>query len=227
MPRRAAALLATMVIAFVIAIASLARAQEPECQIEVTLVCSTYIPIVMTTDPTPVPTAIPPTLDILVIQQRDMPSRFRVDKFHGVTNEEAAAGYADPAAALLAFQQQGRESSWYVLFTSDISFSNASGVSDQVIRFATVEGADLGLDYAVQHEFSTSPGYYGPFPLGLGERSGYYIRTITEGETSWDEFFFVIRDGRYVALVQVVGISSALDTSEAKVYAQKAFARLP
>lgn len=190
-----------------------------------------YLALIVRPPPTPTATPIPPSLATLVIQLVDMPSGFTVDEFREVTNAEAAQSYLDPAAALAAFAAQGRESAWFVRYLSDdYIFTDASGVSDQAVRYLTPEGADAGLDYAVADEVAEFPDYGTIliFPPIEADRTVAKLRTYTSDGITYRKYFFALRKGRYVAIVQVVGLSSALNVhSKAAVYARKAAARLP
>lgn len=180
-----------------------------------------YLPLITRIDP-------PPPLGALIIQQRDMPSGYTIDDLREIPNEEAAQRYSDPAAALAAFEAQGRESSYFVAYSSDdYYFTNAIGVSDQVVRFATPEGADVGMDYVIANVRQRNPEYGIIFALPLGDRMVALRRTFTENNLNLVHYYYGIRKGRSITLVQAIGLSSALSGGEAYDYAEKAAARLP
>jgi hypothetical protein len=75
-----------------------------------------------------------------------MASGYVLDTSKEITNAEAAKSYHDPKAAAKAFQQQGRVTSWFRIFTStDYLFSDALGVGNPAIRYLTVDGASQGM----------------------------------------------------------------------------------
>lgn len=219
MQRRAATVVGIITIAFVVVI-GLAQAQPPGCrQSDFGLLCDTYLANITVAPPTPTP---PPDLSTLVLQPSDVPSGFQVSRSEEVTNEEAAESYGDPVAALVAFQQQGRQSSWFVGYRG-----TATLVSDQVIRYLTIEGANAGFDYSVANELQQWPDYGGPLSESYGDRAVLYIREFMQGDIELVKFLFVIRQGSYVALVQITGTSDFMDTDTARAYAFLATARLP
>lgn len=180
-----------------------------------------YLPLITRIDP-------PPPLSALIIQQRDMPSGYTIDDLREIPNDEAAQSYPDPAAALAAFQEQGRESSYFVAYSSDdYYFTNAIGVADQVVRYATPEGADAGLDYVIANVRRKNPEYGIIFALPLGDRLVALRRTFTENSLNLVHYYYGIRKGRSITLVQAIGLSGALSAGEAYDYAEKAAARLP
>jgi hypothetical protein len=230
--RYRAALIAAAITGLMLAVALAAPRPQQDCATP-----CTYLPVVIvplpspTATATPEPTPIPPALSTLVIQPEDMPAGYTVDASQEVTNAESAANYLDPAAALAAFQQQGRETSWYIRYLSNSVFADVLGVSDQAIRYFTPEGADAGMDYAIADELAQFPGYGIPiiYPPIEADRSAAYVRTFTDDNgVKFRKYYFAIRKGRYVAIVQVVGLASALDRhSKAAAYAYLAAARLP
>lgn len=205
-----------------------ALAQGPDCTVQVCVSLPIIEHNVVPTE-VPTPTTIPdPPMSGLVILITDIPSGFAIDEARAIENDEAAEGYPDPAAALAAFQAQGRETSWFVRFSSrDYLFSGPTNIADQAIRFITPEGAAAGQDYVLAEVVRERPDYQFIFIAPLGERTVAMRRTFVDQGYTWVQYFFSIRQGRYVTDAQVLGLASALQASEADDYAVKAFNRLP
>lgn len=211
-----------------------ALAQQPDCSVQQCL----YLPVVehniVPTD-TPTATAIPtetpvpvPDISGTTLQLVDVPPGFAVEEARVIENAEAAEGYPDPDAALVAFQQQGRETSFFVsFFSNDYLFSGPVGIADQAVRFMTPEGANAGQDYILAEVVRERPDYQGVFIGDLGDRTVAMRRIYTDQGRTWVQYYFSIRKGRYITSVQVLGLASALQASEADDYAVKALARLP
>lgn len=207
---------AGIAVAFVLAVLGLARAQvDPPCSFE--YICSTYLSIVMTTAPTP------PPIETTVLDTWDMPG-FTLDQSHEITNTVSAQSYLDPPAALLAFAQQGRETSWYVRY---LSRTRPLGVSDQAIRYFGPEGADAGVDYAVADERAAFPHYGDLVSVPIGDRAVGCLALSTSNGTMYAKYFYAIRKGRMVALVQVVAPANRITGGDAWEYVQKAVTHLP
>ena len=231
MRRAAAALIA--VIALLVAI-GLVRAQPPGCQQgEFALSCTTYAPVVIVPPPTrtssptpapPTPTPVPPPLSAIVLQPADVSSDYLIDEFREFKNDEAAKGYANPKAALVAFAQQGRESSWIARYFS--AFDNPLGISDQGIRYLTEAGADAGLEYVIADVRADHPDA-APFSFSVGDRTVALSWGFISNGHAYNEYYYAIRKGRYITLVWVIGYQADLTVSIANVFARKSEARLP
>ena len=179
--------------------------------------------IVPTPTPSPIPTPIPPPLETLTIQLSEMKSGYTLDASQVVTNAQAAQTYKDPKAALKAFQQQGRETSYYVRYLStDYLFSDAVGVADQVYRYTSAAGAVQGQAYSLAETRRDKPDFR-PFNVStpccptVGLR-----RTFTDNGSTFDQFLISIQVGRYVIDVQSIGLSGSLSVSRAIYYSQLA-----
>jgi hypothetical protein len=225
MPRAAAATIALITTGLILAGALAAPRPQQAC----TAGSCSYLPVVQVPQPSPTPSPTPPlpSLATLVLQPDDLTS-FTRDTSREITNTEDAQTYLDPAAALITFQQQGRETSWFVRYRSNAPWATAAVyISDQVIRYLTPEGADAGMTYAVADERASFSGYKTVTVPQLGDRAEGYVRTYVDQGRSWRTYYVAIRKGRSVALVQLVGEPSALDYDGAMVYVQKAADRLP
>lgn len=188
---------------------------------------TTYLPMAFAPPPTPVPTPVPPPINTLTIQLSEMKSGYVQDTSKEVTNAEAAKTYHDPTAALASFQAQGRETSWYVLYTStDYLFSDAVGVSNQVYRYLTTTGATDGFDYTIDEALLDHPDFR-PFNISapccpvVGLR-----RTFTSNNRTYDHFLIIIQVGRYVTEVEVIGLVGVVSVDRAIQYAQLALNHL-
>jgi hypothetical protein len=201
-----------------VAIATWGIASAADCSVSTCV----YLPIVLA-PPTPIPTPIPAPIQTLTIQLSEMRSGYTLDASQAISNADAAKSYTDPAAALAAFQQQGRETSWFVRYLStDYLFSDAAGVSNQVYRYQTPDGASAGMAYSVTRATQDHPDYRlfnvsAPCCPIVGLR-----RTFTIGKSSYDMFYVVMRTGRYVADVQVIGLTGFITVDRALYYAQLA-----
>lgn len=172
--------------------------------------------------PTIAPTPIPPVLSTLVIQPGDIQSGYAVEQFHEVTNADAAQTYKDPKATLKAFAQQGRESSWFVLYDTTLyAASDAIGISDQVYRYSTAAGATTGQAYALAETQRDKPDFHA-ITLTLPCCSTKALdRSFLENGVLFEQAFISIQVGRYVADVQVLWARSSTITVEQIVaYAQ-------
>jgi hypothetical protein len=186
------AAIACLVVAGLIAGLVRANAQPPGCQTGEfgTQDCVAYMPLIQ---------AEPPPLPALVLPPSDMHG-FALDETREITNTESAATYRDPAAALAAFQEQGRESSWYVRYHSR---TRPIDVSEQVIRYREPAGADAGLDYAVAEERARYA--YGELVAEpLGDRAVGMATSITSDGVTYIKEYFAIRKGRTIAIVQIL-----------------------
>lgn len=183
---------------------------------------SSYLALVFQNlPPTPVPTPVPPAIETLVIQLGEMRSGYVRENWKPVTNAEAAATYRDPKAAAAAFAQQGRETSWYALYTStDYPLTDALGVSSQVYRYSTIEGATAGREYTTAEQIRDNPDFR-PFNVSapccpvVGLR-----RTFKSNNLTLDNFYIIMQNGRYVAHVEILAVAGAVSVSKAIAYAQ-------
>lgn len=197
---------------------------DPDCAVSrcVYLPTVQYAPL-----PTPVPTPIPPAMETLVIQLSQMRSGYTRQVFGEVTNTDAAKNYADPKAVALAFQQQGRETSWRVTYGStDYLTSDAIAVGNQVYRYLTPDGAAQGFSYSINKTFQDHPEYRvfnlsAPCCPITGLR-----RSFTDSGTRYDQFYIIVRSGRYVTDVQVVGLAGVVSVDRAVAYANLALLHL-
>jgi hypothetical protein len=179
--------------------------------------------IVPTPTPTPIPTPTPPDISTLVIQLGQMKSGYVRDDWRAVTNADAAQTYANPKAAEAAFTAQGRETSWYARYTStDYLFSDALGVSSQVYRYLTIDGATAGREYILAEEIRDNPNFR---PFGVSAPCCPVIgvrQTIKSGNLTADNYYIIMQNGRYVAHVEVIGLSGSVSVSRAISYANLA-----
>lgn len=180
-----------------------------------------YVPVIaIERTPTPIPTPIPLVLSSLVIQISEMKSGYTLDTFQELTNADAAKGYKDPKGALRAFAEQGRESSWRaVYFSTDYLFSDAVGVSSQVTRYLTVDGATLGFQYTVGKAQQDHADYRlfnitAPCCPVVGFR-----RTFTDDGLTYDQFDIITQARRYVSDVQVISLAGSISVDQAVAYA--------
>lgn len=202
---------AGIAIAFVLVVLGPARAQPVDCN--ALDPCAIYLPTILTTAPPPSP---PSTA---VLQPDDMIG-FTVDAWHELTNAAASENYRDPPAARAAFEAQGRETSWYARY---VSSSGSLIVSSQAIRYATPEGADAGMDYALADEL-TWYAYDTPRLIGLGDRALFCTAVVEDGGLTYMTRYYTIRKGRHVAIVRFTWDSGPLDGWS---IAQLAVDRLP
>jgi hypothetical protein len=172
---------------------------------------------------TPVPTPVPPDMSTLVIQLSEMASGYVRDEWHAISNADAAKTYRDPKATAAAFVAQGRETSWYGAYSSaDYPFSDALGVSEQLYRYLTPEGAATGQAYTLAEAQRDRPDFR-PFNIStpccptVGLR-----RTFRSGDFYLDQFLISVRIGRYVLEVNSIGISGYFDVDGAIYYTQLA-----
>lgn len=189
----------------------------PDC----TAVRCVYLPIIRIPPPTPtpIPTPVPPAISTLVIQLAEMKSGYTQDTFKELTNADAAKNYADPNAAALAFQQQGRETSWISDYSSlDYPYSDAIVVSNQVFRYLTITGASDGFQYTIAKILHDRPDFR-PFNITapccpiVGFR-----RTFTDSGHNYDQFDIIVQAGRYVSEVQVIGLTGYITVDRAIYY---------
>lgn len=185
----------------------------------------TYLPMVFYVPPTPTPepTPVPPALQTLTIQLREMKSGYVRDIFREVPNSEAAKTYPNAKAALAAFAQQGRETSWQARYTStDYLFSDAAGVSNQVYRFLTPAGAVQGHAFIVAEIRRDDPGF-APFNVTVPCCTVVALRRsfVSKGVTL-EEFDISIQYGRYVTDVDIIAVRGSVTVSRAIAYAQLA-----
>lgn len=183
-----------------------------------------------TPTPQPTPTLGPLPINVLALQLDDLLPGYTQDKNEELSNEAAAQNYDDPAAALAAFVAQGRETSWYVEYSStDYTYSNALVIADQVFRYATIAGAEAGQYFVDHNEVQRLPGFANvslpPPPLGDAQTALKRI-TVFEGRT-FVHYYISVRTGRYVTNVSVIGLATVLTANQAKGYADTAFGRLP
>lgn len=180
-----------------------------------------YLPLIhVEIPPTPIPTPIPPNISTLPIQLAEMKSGFVLETFKEVTNADAAKGYKDQKGALKAFQTQGRETSWYAVYTSvDYEFSDALIVASQVNRYLTTDGAIQGFQLAVGKAQQDHPDYR-QFALSapccptiIGFR-----RTFTQDNLTVDQFDTIVEYGRYVSEVQMIGLTGVVGPDLAAAY---------
>lgn len=225
MTRELRVTLAIMAIALV-ASAPLIFADAPTSQ-----PTSSYLALVFqdipTPTPTPVPTPVPPPLQTLVIQLRDMASGFTQEEFGERTNAASAQTYADPKAALKAFQAQGRETSWFTsYFSTQYLVSDAIGVANQVYRYSTAAGAAQGQAYTLAEAVHDHPDYR-PFNITTPccPTTGYK-RTFSSGGVAYTQYLISVQIGRYVTDTQVIGLAAYLDLDTAIKYAQITVSRI-
>jgi hypothetical protein len=173
--------------------------------------------------PTPVPTPVPPPIESLVIQLSEMKSGYVRDEGRMVTNADAAKEYHDPKAATAAFAQQGRETSWLAIYSStDYLFSDALAVGNQVYRYLTIDGASAGFAYTIAEEVRDNPDFR-PFNVSAPCCPIVGLRRIgKQGTLTYDDYYIIMQNGRYVAHAEVIGVVGSVDVSRAIAYAQLA-----
>jgi hypothetical protein len=209
-----------VVVAFILllalALGTPTRAQSYECTTFTP--CFYYLPIIGT-EPAP--------MSARTLQQADFLPGYAVDENREIANAEAAESYVDPAAALAAFAAQGRETSWYVRYSSSLyPTSHAIGISDQVVRYTTAAGADAGMEYLLADMLAQHPDYHTSVYGSYGDRTIAKVRSFTDGGIDYVKYHVLIRKERYLAIVQIIGRKGALKLLEADDFGRKAADRL-
>jgi hypothetical protein len=191
------------------------------------LPASTYLQLV------PIVGQQPPSLQDLVLRDADLPADRRG---YGVvlegvlTNEAAAARFADPIGALAQFRAQGREGA-YELF-AERSLSGPLQYFSQVTHYATTSGAAAALDMTIDSPPVNLPpecGAWQEYPLLklYGEQTRAKERLcLTPNRVSYQILFVAVRYGTYVTMIGIVDVQRASDTT-LDAFVTPAVAKLP
>jgi hypothetical protein len=173
------------------------------------LPASTYLQLV------PIVGRLHPPLTTLVLRDADLPADRRGYTIihEGVlTNDAAAAAYADPAAALVQFAVQDRLESYELIAETFPGFPYR--YYSRVTRYASAAGAAAGLDMVIDAAAPDSVvcGPWNPYVSVErygGEQARAKDRVCTSGRVGHTDVFVAVRRGAYVATVEIPGVSRA------------------
>jgi hypothetical protein len=175
-----------------------------------------------------------PLLATLVLRDADLSADRRgytVVHEGALTNDAAAAAFADPAAALAQFAVQGRLGGYELVAERFPGYPYR--YYSRVTRYANVEGAAAGLDMAIDAAAPPEPGgVCGPWNPYVsverygGEQARAKDRVCTSGRVGHTDVFVAVRRGVYVATVEIPGVSRA-DEVTLKALLEPAVAKLP
>lgn len=156
-------------------------------------------------------------------------SEYKLRRDETITNEGAAQTFRDPAAALVAFTQQGRETAYWREWQSSEANSEAGIVSVQVNRYLTPEGAKAGAEY-LSTEMDAQGYGYGLAPFDLRSKVDTIVeraKRYTENKRDARQFVMIVQKGRFVAVIGTSAWLEYADRDRFLFYVDQSIQRLP
>jgi hypothetical protein len=154
----------------------------------------------------------------LVLRLEELSPGFAVDRARAYSLEEAAQTYSDPAAALVEFQQQGRDASFLIEFSRPLSRESlAAGpvvVFSQVASYRDAAGAQRGLEYLIANDIAAEGWQQISVPT-LGDTARGLQRLDSSGGFEFAAFQIVVQRHNTVAVTSVLGLQSSTSAEHA------------